>query len=127
MARPVERMETGAEWAHSYLLMGGRPPVPITVSAWTLVGKVSLAELESTEIPLTEDKLKIINHTITEDDLEEFEGLPVGQEVTLIQVSLTEDDTEILGPGTVEIEIRRTDPRPRKTIIRHRIRNFQGY
>ena len=127
MPRPVERLETGSDWSHSYLLMGGNPPVHITVSGWTLVGKVSLAELESTEIDLTGNKLQVITHVITEDDLEEFEGLPVGQEVTLINVSLSGNDTEILGPGLVEIEIKRTSPSPVKTIIRHKIRNFMGY
>lgn len=127
MARPSKRMETGSDWSHSFALMTGRPPRPVDVSAWTLVGKMTLAELESTEVMLTGDKLQVVNHTVTEDDLEEFEGLPVGQEITLIRVSLTGDDTEILGPGVVQVEIKKTNPPPREVIIRRRFRNFQGY
>jgi hypothetical protein len=124
----AQKMETGSDWSHAFVLKGGDPPVPLTISDWTLEGKASIKQLESTEVLLYPGEgLDIVDHVITEADLAADETLQVGQEIQLLKVSLTADQTDELGPNIVLFEIRRTDPPPIRRILSFSIRNNRGY
>lgn len=124
----IQRMEVGADWSHTFLFKGGSPRVPLAINGWTLEGKASITELEATTIDLAMDThLTIEDYVITEDDLAADPDLVVGQEVQVLRVALSDQDTTDLGVNTVTIQIRRTAPRPLRPILRMQIVNHEGY
>jgi hypothetical protein len=128
MTNRVMRLETGSGWSHAFLIKGGDPPVPLTISDWTLEGKASIKQLESTTVDLVlGNGLDVVDHVITEPDLEFDETLEVGQEVQLLKVSLTAEETDELGVNIILFEVRRTNPQPTRPVLRFSIHNNRGY
>jgi hypothetical protein len=124
----IQRMETGASWSHAFLLKAGDPQIPLAISDWTFQGKASIKELETTTVDLVMGNgLDVISHVITESDLSVDETLQVGQEVQLLKVSLTADETDYLEEGIILFEVRRTSPTPVRPVLRFSIRNNRGY
>lgn len=135
----TQRMVVGNDWSGSFVLKGGYPSLPITLTDWTISGKAWLSQLPSKYkiLSITETtegdppttippRLIIQNHVVTESDLRSDRSLIVGSTVQMLIVKLEEADTEYFGEGVIEFEIKRTAPQPTRPILRFRVANYES-
>jgi hypothetical protein len=123
----AQRMEVGSDWSNTFMFKGGTPPMPISISDWTLEGKAWASELPSKSIDLVlDEQLEVESYQIQSHDITRDRLLQIGQVVQVLIVRLEESETQLLGSGMVEIEILRTYPQPTRPILKFKIMNNEG-
>jgi hypothetical protein len=103
-----QRMQTNAAWNSLFQFVVGNPPIPFSLATWTLKGNAKRVNLPSKSIDL-DTKLVLMD-----DD------------TSKLLISLTEDDTNLLGVGKIVFEILRIDPAPQRPIVKFYIENHAG-
>lgn len=104
----AQRMQTNSEWSTTFRFTIDNPPVPQSLATWTLIGKCQRVNLPNTYLDL------IPRMNIGDDDTSQ------------LIISLSKDDTLMLGVGRIVFEVLRVDPIPQRPILKFFIDNFNG-
>ena len=102
-----QKMQTNAAWSSAFQFTVGTPPVNQDLSSWTLTGMCQRSNLPNNNLDLVP-------------------RMSLGTDTSQLIIALTEDDTLALGVGRIIFEVLRTDPLPRRPILRFYIENNQG-
>jgi len=103
----LPRMQTNAVWRTPPITFrAGAPPRDVDISAWVVSG---IARSSTCSLALNSDNGRL---AITD----------AGQ----LTISLSEADCAVLGPGRVDVEVMRSEPPPRRPLLRFAIINHQG-
>jgi hypothetical protein len=102
-------MQTNSAWSSVFQFTIGTttPPVPLSLSTWTLTGKVQRVNLPNNQLDLTP-------------------RMSLGTDTSQLTISLTDADTALLGVGNIVFEVLRINPPPQRPILKFYIDNYDG-
>jgi hypothetical protein len=103
----TQKMQVNAAWSSIFQFMVGNPPVPQSLSTWTLIGTAQRANLPNNNLDLVP-------------------RMDLGTDTSQLIISLTNLDTASLGVGRIVFEVLRIDPPPYRPILKFYIENNDG-
>jgi hypothetical protein len=104
VAYTAQRLQTNAAWSAEFRFAN------TNLTAWTLAGRALSSQNSTRYVDLA------MNTQITVSDANNG----------TFSVTLTPLEANTLGPGTVTFEIVRTDPLPKRPVLRFTIKNHPG-
>jgi hypothetical protein len=99
------RMQTNAAWYGIFQFT--MQNIPYSIAGWTLQGLA-----QKVNVPIRNVDLSTRMALMTDS--------------SKLKITLSEDDTFLLGVGRIQFEVLRMDPLPQRPILRFYIQNYEG-